>query len=660
MRTNTHAHWRGLDGLRAIAVAAVVIYHFSPMTLPGGYIGVDIFFVISGYLITRLITEEFVRRHRLDAPAFYLRRARRLLPALAIVLAAVGASSLIWRDQLATVRPGIVFSALFSANWWLAFAHQPYFVATGRPTMLQHLWSLGVEEQFYLFWPLIVAATLGASRRRLIRQGRDPRTEVHRLVAPLAVVAVTLALASTGLTWLLADRSNVPYGSDGSTLYYGTDTHAMGLLLGAALGAWAVGRAAAAVPRRTVPAPLAELAGLAALTGVVVLTHGYGPYSHSLYRGGFLVVAALVAVVVAAVTTTASRLGAVLDSRPLRWIGVRSYSIYLWHWPIAVVSRPGLDTSMPTWLDQLLRVALTLALSDATYRYVETPVRRLGFAAAWRLLVGRLRRLAPNVLPRPAFAGITAMPVVVVAGLVIALPAPRPAAALTTQGGTHLVLDHPSAANPPVGPRLHGRPAARHMPKISGFGDSVMLDARRTLARAFGGGTIDAVVGRQPGPILDDVMKQARIQELNPVVIIHAGNNGLIDPHQLERVLAYLDGRVSSEVQAVLVLNDHLDPYDHSWQNPNNSMLARVVPHYRKAVFVNWNKIAGQHPGWLYSDDLHLKPQGATAYAQLLATTYRHWVATHLPQPGPSPSPAQTITATPTPTTPATPATSPK
>jgi peptidoglycan/LPS O-acetylase OafA/YrhL len=648
MVTAGHAHWRGLDGLRAVAVVAVVIYHFSPMTLPGGYLGVDIFFVISGYLITRLITDEFLRQHRLDAPAFYKRRARRLLPALAIVLATVGASSLIWRDQLATVRPGIFFSALFSANWWLAFAHQPYFVATGRPSMLQHLWSLGVEEQFYLLWPLIVAATLGASWRHLVRRNLDPRAEVRRLVAPLSVVAVTLALLSTGLTWLLANHSNVPYGSDGSTLYYGTDTHSMGLLLGAALGAWAVGRPTAVAStsaRITLPEPLVELIGGAALVTLLVLTRTYGAYSHSLYRGGFLLVAALVTVVIASAARPTSRLGAALDTRPLRWIGVRSYSIYLWHWPIAVVTRPGLDTSMPTWLDQLLRIGLTVALADATYRFVETPVRRLGFAGSLRALAAYLRRAALPSFARPAFAGLTAIPVLAVGVLVIAPPAPRPAAALGTQGSTHIVLTAP-ASLPRAGSE-HGRAAAGHrLPKISGFGDSVLLDARYTLAKAFGGGTIDAVVGRQPGPILDDVMHDARIQALNPVVIIHAGNNGLVDPDQLKRLLAFLSGPVSTEVQVVLVLNDHLDPYDHSWQTPNNTMLARVVPKYRKAVFVNWNKTAGDHPGWLYSDDLHLKPQGAIGYAKLLAATYREWVVAHTPKPSPTPKPTKSSTPT--------------
>jgi peptidoglycan/LPS O-acetylase OafA/YrhL len=656
MQTSTHAHWRGLDGLRAIAVIAVVVYHFSPATLPGGYLGVDMFFVISGYLITRLITAEFIRRRHLDVPAFYQRRARRLLPALAVLLATVGASSLIWRDQLATVRPGLVFSALFSANWWLAFAHQPYFVATGRPSMLQHLWSLGVEEQYYLVWPLIVATTLGASWRRVARRGVDPAFAAAKVVTPLIGVAVALALLSTGLTWLLADAKNVPYGSDGSTLYYGTDTHCMGLLLGSALGAWAVGRSLgrpADQPRLQMLAPVLDLLGLGALATVLVLTRTYASYSHSLYRGGFLVVAALVTVVIAVTTNPATHLGSALDTRLLKWIGVRSYAIYLWHWPIAVVSRPGLDTSMPTWLDQLLRVALTVGLADATYRFVETPVRRLGFGGAWRALTAYVRRAALPSPTRPTVAVLTAIPVLAIGVLVIGPHAPTPAAALAGQGGTHLSLNEPTSSQPRVGPERRRRHGPARLPKISGFGDSVMLDARQTLAHAFGGGSIDAVVGRQPGPILGDVFHDARIQELNPVVIIHAGNNGLIDPDQLKRVLQILAGPASPEVQIVLVLNDHLDPYDHSWQNPNNSMLARVVPQYRKAVFVNWNKIAGEHHNWLYSDDLHLRPAGAVGYANLLAATYRAWVAKQQPKPTPSPKPTPTPTRTATASPPA-------
>jgi peptidoglycan/LPS O-acetylase OafA/YrhL len=633
MQTVSHrkapTHWRGLDGLRALAVIAVVVYHFSPGTLPGGFLGVDIFFVISGYLITRLITAEFIRRHHVDAPAFYRRRARRLLPALGVVLAAVAASALIWRDQLATVRPGVIFSALFSANWWLAFDHQPYFVATGRPSMLQHLWSLGVEEQFYLFWPLILAAVLATGRRRFQRSDLDPAEAVRRVTARVSAVAITLALLSTGLTWLLADLANVPYGNDGSTLYYGTDTHCMGLLVGAALGAASVGQSVGQPRRRRLVVRTSEVTGwqldavgTAALAAVLVLTRTYSGYSHSLYRGGFLLVAALVAIVIGVATGPGSRLGTALEAPLLRWIGVRSYSIYLWHWPVTVVTRPGIDLTMATWIDQLIRIALTVGLAEATYRFVETPTRRLGIGGAARALARYLRRAALPPLTRPAVAVLGVVPVIALGVLVVGPRAPQPAAALSGSGGTHIALETHSTPPPYVGPRQQPHPSPARLPKISGFGDSVLLDAQHTLAQTFGGGSIDAVIGRQPGPILNDVRQAARAHQLNPVVVVQAGNNGLIKPADLENTLQLLS-RPGSTVRVVLVVNDHLDPYDHSWQTPNNATIARVVAQFPKALLVNWNKAASQHHDWLYSDDLHLRPRGKAGYAALLATAYR-------------------------------------
>jgi peptidoglycan/LPS O-acetylase OafA/YrhL len=623
-RVRSSTHWRGLDGLRALAVIAVVIYHFSPLTLPGGFLGVDVFFVISGYLITRLLTTEFLADGRIDVPRFYRRRARRLLPALAVLLAAVSVAALVWRDQLATVRGGVLATAVFAGNWWLAFDHQSYFVSTGRPSMLQHLWSLGVEEQFYLLWPLVVAATLAAGRRSAVRHARLRRA----VVARLAVIAVALSLGSTALTWWLANLHNVPYGNDGSTLYYGTDTHCMGLLLGAALGAWS----AAGANRSTAPGSawvtrVVDGCGAAALVVLAVLTRELADYSNSLYRGDFLLVAALVVVVIAAATRADSRLGRALDWRPLRWIGVRSYSIYLWHWPIAVVTRPGIDTTMPLWLDQLLRVSLTVLLADATYRWVESPVRRFGFRPTIRAVLERVRSQWRRLPPRASVAGPVAMAGLICVGAVVILvgpAAPTSMAALGGDpGGRHLTL---SANNTAAhGWRVHpGRAPGKRttgvipLPKLSGFGDSVLLGARHALSQVFPGGAIDAVRWRQPDPILDDVQADAHAGTLEPFVVLHLGNNGLINPSDLQHTLQLLSGE-----RLVLVLNDHLDPYDHTWQKPNNATIARVVPHFSNARILDWNAIVGEHRNWLYPDDLHLTPTGATAYAKLLAATYR-------------------------------------
>jgi peptidoglycan/LPS O-acetylase OafA/YrhL len=614
-RARPRPRWQGLDGLRALAVIAVVAYHFWPGRLTGGFLGVDVFFVISGYLITRLLTEEFLARGRVAVVPFYLRRARRLLPALGLVLVVVAAAALIWRDQLATVRGGVLASAVFGANWWLAFDHQSYFVATGRPSMLQHLWSLGIEEQFYLFWPLIVAASLAAGRRLVARGSAPAASVVRRLV----VTALGLSVGATVLMWVLADVRNVPYGSDGSTLYFGTETHCMGLLLGAALGAWA-----AVHPPGETADPSAgrrlDLAAGAALVVLTVLAFRLADYSHTLFRGDFLLISALVAAVIAVATRPDSVIGRALDVPLLRWIGVRSYSIYLWHWPVAIVTRPGLDTTMPTWLDQLLRISATLLLADLTYRCVEVPVRRLGWRRARLAMMRQIRRGWRRLPPRLNVAAPVALGVLgCIAAIVIVVgpAAPRPSVAFgQSAGGTDLALGR--LHTPAVGPAQ----GATRLPKISAFGDSVLLGARQALGRMFAGGSVDAVDGRQPAPILADVRRAAAAGTLHPLVVLHLGNNGLISPDDLRTTLQALSG-----ARVVIVLNDHLEAYGQQWQKPNNATFARVVPEFGNTVLVDWDRIARAHPNWLYGDGLHLQPAGEAAYARLIASTYR--AATH-------------------------------
>src|SRR4051794_26784816 len=316
--------WSGLDGLRALAVAAVVTFHFAPSVLPGGFLGVDVFFVLSGYLITRMIAAEYLRFGGLRIGHFYLRRARRLLPALAVVLTAALTASAFWRDPLTTVRAATAAALGYLSNWWLSFAHHSYFVSAGRPSMLQHLWSLAVEEQFYLLWPVITVAVLTLAPRR------------HRAVT-LAGVAGLLGLASALEMALLAVAENAPVATDASRLYYGTDTHSMGLLLGAAFGAFVAGRGpepGEVGPRARRHLWLTDTVAAAALIAFAVISFTVSEADPRLYRGGFLLVAVLGTAAAAAVARRGSRLGRMLDVPPLRWLSARSYAIYLWHWPV--------------------------------------------------------------------------------------------------------------------------------------------------------------------------------------------------------------------------------------------------------------------------------------------------------------------------------------
>jgi peptidoglycan/LPS O-acetylase OafA/YrhL len=400
-------HAVGLDGIRALAVAAVFAYHLGSTgganVLPGGFLGVDVFFVLSGYLITSLLIVEFRDSRRISIGQFYLRRARRLLPALYTVLLAVGVYAAFRLPELAGQLRGDLLAALgYATNWWLIAQSSSYFGTAGdRPDLLTHLWSLAVEEQYYLIWPLLllVFAAFRASRRVML------------LVTLAGVAASTIA----GI--LLYD----PY-SDPSRVYFGTDTRALAPLLGSALAIYAqpwLHRVALPIGRRL----LLELVGVAGLAGLGWIAVTVTDHDSPLYEGGFLVIALLAALLVGTAGHPASWLGRLLGLQPLRWLGERSYAIYLWHWPICVLTRPGVDVRLTGWADTVLRVGLVLLLAEASYWLVERPIRRNGF-------LGRLRRPAvvsaavaePAVgraaAPRPAWAEGTPTSV-------IRVPAPR-------------------------------------------------------------------------------------------------------------------------------------------------------------------------------------------------------------------------------------------
>lgn len=398
----------GLDGLRAVAVIAVVLFHLNPGYLSGGFLGVDLFFVISGYLITRLLLAERQRTGRIRLGRFYLRRARRLLPALAALLAVVVCfGALLWPDQRPTLTGSAVSSLGYVTNWWLIADQQSYFVTMGRPPMLQHLWSLAIEEQYYLLW---APAVIAASAAWLWRRRPAPAWRMPMLVA---WIAGGLALASTAAMAFVAIATNVPYQADSSRVYFGTDTHAMGLLLGSAVGALATvpwrsvtrrpprwvrpAWRATWQPRALLPAWIAgdaargplgrwatdtlAVAGLAGVTWFFVSADEYVPW---LYRGGFLAFAAVAGVAVCCAARPGSWVGRALDAQPLAWVGRRSYGIYLWHWPVFVVTRPLIDVQGPAWLVDCARTGLAVALAAVSYRYLETPVRTGTFLASLR------------------------------------------------------------------------------------------------------------------------------------------------------------------------------------------------------------------------------------------------------------------------------------
>jgi peptidoglycan/LPS O-acetylase OafA/YrhL len=604
---------RGLDGLRAIAVLSVVVFHLDFSLMPGGFLGVDVFFVISGFLITNMIATEILKTGGLRLGRFYLRRARRLLPTVVALLAVVTlASTSIWRDQLATLKGGVVSSLTYVTNWWLISDHQSYFVSTGRPSMVQHLWSLAIEEQYYIVWSLVVMVVAGVVLAT--HRSADPARRLQSVVA----VAAGLAAASTLAMAIFATQQDLPYGASTSRVYFGSDTHSMGLFLGSAAGAWLALRhyrtkSASIPPARAPYVRVTDLIGVVAVAVVMEQFFDVTEFTPGLYRGGFLAFDAAVLVAILCATRRGSLFGRVLDIRPLRWVGLRSYSIYIWHWPVCVVTRPDLDVHGPVFLINFIRLALILALSALSYRFVEGPLRS-GQFTKWRRdrktrasRIGELIAMLTVVLS----AGV----LLLAAGPVAATDTPtiRP---ITSPSNAPVRSappdrDHsqdPRANQPPV--KVGTPKPAAGRPALSAFGDSVLLGAGPALASRTRHLDLDAVEGRQAYDVLNDITKDQHKGTLEPYVLIHVGDNGIISPDQLDSTLRALSGATRVLLMTVRVPRE--------WQDPNNNTIRSVGKRYDNVTVVDWHGESGHSHKWLYPDGLHLTSDGAAAYARIV------------------------------------------
>lgn len=402
-KSSESTYYAGVDGLRAVAVIGVILYHAGLPWMRGGFLGVESFFVISGYLITTLLLADWRRLGRIDFAHFWRRRVKRLLPAfVAAILGTLAFVVCFLPDEIARLRGDVLPALAFVSNWQFIFTQQSYFEAAGRPPLLRHLWSLAIEWQFYLIWPVICLALFRLGRRRA------------------ALAAFLGALASAA--WMAALYQP---DADPSRVYFGTDTRATGLLIGAALALLTPPSAGERARAGPTPGRALTLAATAALAALLALYVGLDELSPLLYGGGFLVVSLLTAVVVAAATLARDgRLARALGSPALRWLGLRSYGLYLWHWPVFALMRPWVDVPFDDGPTLALRLIITLALTELSYRFIETPVRigALGRAlAAIRTAQGTRRA---RLLAATASVGVAAAAALV--GLSLATVAAQP------------------------------------------------------------------------------------------------------------------------------------------------------------------------------------------------------------------------------------------
>jgi peptidoglycan/LPS O-acetylase OafA/YrhL len=588
----------GLDGLRALAVILVILYHSELTHRPqAGFLGVDVFFVLSGFLITTLLLRERVSAGAVNLRSFYLRRTRRLFPAL---LAVMGASALagltIAPDALDQLRRNIPAALAYVSNWSQIDCGQTYFESVGRPPLLQHLWSLAIEEQFYVLWPalLIIAMRVGGRRLAL-------------------TLAASIGIATTAWMAWLSVRHDYPVGNDPTRVYFGTDTHSMGLFVGAALAALLAHQSPASYPtawRRC----LVTLVGGAATVAIVTAAILVPENSEPLYRGGFLAFSVIAALLVWAVIQPGTLPGRIAETPVLAAIGRRSYGLYLWHWPVFQVLRPGLDIELRGLAAFAVQILATALLAELSYRCIEMPLRSARVpvvdpSAAAKLmvwtprvaLVGALVALVALFTDQPA----TFAPGALTAGAEKAPTLDSPSENSTTATITEAAPTAAVASSVEPDPAVDAsRPESRD---VSAFGDSVILGAGNKLHQMMGAVDIDAEVGRQAEALVRRVSERAAAHELAKSVVVHIGTNGFVAERQLRALLDTLRDR-----DTVVLVNAHAP---RRWVIPNNELIARVAPDYPNVRVVDWYHLAQAHPEYFVRDDIHLTGPGLRVFS---------------------------------------------
>jgi peptidoglycan/LPS O-acetylase OafA/YrhL len=627
--------------MRALAVVAVMVYHANPDWLPGGYLGVEVFFVISGYLITLLLIAEKERTSEIDMKQFWIRRARRLLPALfAMMLALTIWTSLFERDALGKLRGDVVAAFFYVSNWYQIWTGAGY-TASNDFAPLRHLWSLAVEEQFYLIWPLVMFALLRGGSRKI--------ADISRYLV-LAAVTIAVLVAVLYHPGPIGTPETTPeaywsiFGREISkldALYLSTPTRAGGLLLGAAFAM--VWRPVALMrgPLRT----KGRLLDVIALVGFVTLAalfwwmHLLGPEGANawLFRGGFVLCALATLGMIAAVTHERAATSRVLSIPILLWIGTRSYGLYLYHWPIYQLIRNIAGKKM-TVMEFAFAVVITVVITEASYRFIETPIRKGTLGASIR----RVLR-SPVAGPRNALLGATAVVVglSLFAGVSLATaPVQENEVRQALDEGAEAtcdVVNDPTCSgtdttDPPVGtgdttpPEGTTDPAGSVVPlppveetttttaapapiaKLA-LGDSVMLGAAGQLSED--GFIVSAEESRSFVNGLDTVLQLNEQGRLGDVVVVHLGTNGPIGSGDMARMMEALAG-----VPQVLLLTNEA-PVD--WIGANNSLIYETAANYANVSLLDWAGLNDSCPGdCLYDDGYHLRPDGQVFYAGLI------------------------------------------
>ena len=569
-------HIASIDGLRAIAVTAVVLYHLGISWIPGGFLGVDLFFVISGYVITRLILDSINQSSALDLRAFYAARIRRIYPGLIFMVVCTIIFIGVWAPEaIKRFLSDLPYALTGTINWLLVARNQDYFETIGRPPLLQHTWSLAVELQFYLIWPIILLAVLKYFGKRNI--------------ARIALIIAMISGTTLFFVSLQLDQANAKQISH---IYFGTDTHSLGLFLGSALEvSWIPQNLSANIEKRA--QDVIDAIGVVGLLGLISTFLFIDQTNANLYRIAFPLAGIFGCLVIISLVHPASRFAPLISTAPFRWIGQRSYGIYIWHWVIFQVTRPSVDLSGQTWALYLARVLLVLALADISLRWVEIPFRQ-GLVQNW---FRGMKYRSAKVRLRQQLS--------VIFSIVITL-------AITTSISVQAITKSNQIADQLLAQSDEITKPTQDLASTTGLwvtGDSVILGIRSKLEAKQHISLVNARVGRQ-APELLAVMRVDKTSVPQSPVIFNLGNNNALS----ESTVVEIFETIKDQPQ-IIVVNTAVP---RAWKDANNSIISSVAARYPNVIVVDWNKISTGRPELFAPDGVHLSPAGSDVYVDLI------------------------------------------
>jgi len=569
-------HISSIDGLRAIAVTAVVLYHLGISWIPGGFLGVDLFFVISGYVITRLILDSINQSSALDLRAFYAARIRRIYPGFLFMVISTIIFIGVWAPEaIKRFLSDLPYALSGTINWALVARNQDYFETIGRPPLLQHTWSLAVELQFYLIWPIILLTVLKYFGKK----------NVARIALIIAIISGTILF----LVSLQLDQAN---SAKVSHIYFGTDTHSLGLFLGSALAvSWIPQNLSANITKRA--QDVIDGIGVVGLLGLISTFLFIDESNASLYQIAFPLAAIFGCLVIISLVHPASRFAPIISTPPFRWIGQRSYGIYIWHWVIFQVTRPSVDLSGETWALYLARVLLVLALADISLRWVEIPFRQ-GQVQTW---FRGMKYRSSKERVRQQLSVLVSIIAVLAVTTSISVSAINKSNQISQVINEELTDQEESPVD---------------LGSTTGLwvtGDSVILGIRSKLENKEHISLVNARVGRQ-APELLAVMRVDQSSVPSSPVIFNLGNNNALSEQTVVEIFEVIKNQPQ-----IIVVNTAVP---RPWRDSNNAIISKVASNYANVKLVDWDRISKDRPELFAPDGVHLSPMGSDVYVDLV------------------------------------------